>query len=136
MHLLQLISGLAWIPIAISVTSGVRHLDSTYLRVARNVVGQQDDAVFQIILPASLAAMVSSLHLVMDNSEPALFKLNRGLQPCDLSGTNNQAIWNRSADPSGALAAPARGTVYLSARAPRLLQDHSAESDRRIHHTG
>ncbi|MCE1227220.1 MAG: ABC transporter permease [Geobacteraceae bacterium] len=90
-HLLQLIPGLAWIPIAIlifgvgepatvfmivmaafppialSVASGVRHLDGTYLRAARMLGAGKGALFFQILLPASLPATVSGLRLGMGN---------------------------------------------------------------------
>ena len=90
-HLLQLIPGLAWIPIAIllfgvgepatvfmivmaafppiaiSIASGVRHLDGTYLRAARMLGASRGALFFQILLPASLPATVSGLRLGMGN---------------------------------------------------------------------
>lgn len=90
-HLLQLIPGLAWIPIAIlmfgvgepatifmicmtafppiaiTVSSGVRHLDNTYLRAARMLGATKRALFFHILLPASLPSAVSGLRMGMGN---------------------------------------------------------------------
>jgi len=91
-HLLQLIPGLAWIPIAIlifgigeaatifmiamaafppvaiTVLAGVKHLDTTYLRAARMLGARSQALVFQILLPAALPATLSGLRLGLGNS--------------------------------------------------------------------
>lgn len=91
-QLLQLIPGLAWIPIAIlifgigepatifmiamagfppvaiTVLAGVRQIDGTYLRAAR-MLGTGRHALFlQILLPGALPSALSGLRLGMGNS--------------------------------------------------------------------
>ncbi|MEW6594767.1 MAG: ABC transporter permease [Thermodesulfobacteriota bacterium] len=91
-HLLQLIPGLAWIPIAIlifglgeaatifmiamaafpavaiTVLAGVRHLDGTYLRAARMLGAGGKALFFQVLLPGALPATLSGLRLGLGNS--------------------------------------------------------------------
>lgn len=91
-HLLQLIPGLAWIPIAIllfgigepatifmiamaafppvaiTVLAGVRHLDGTYLRAARMLGAGRRALFFQVLLPGALPATISGLRLGMGAS--------------------------------------------------------------------
>jgi ABC-type nitrate/sulfonate/bicarbonate transport system permease component len=91
-HLLQLIPGLAWVPIAIlifgigepatifmiamaafppvamTVLAGVRQLDGTYLRAARMLGAGKRALFFQILLPGALPTILSGLRLGMGNS--------------------------------------------------------------------
>lgn len=91
-HLLQLIPGLAWIPIAIllfgigepatvfmiamaafppvaiTVLAGVRHLDGTYLRAARMLGAGRQALFFQVLLPGALPATISGLRLGVGTS--------------------------------------------------------------------
>ncbi len=91
-HLLQLIPGLARIPVAIlifgigasatvfmnamaafppvaiSVLAGVKHLDITYLRAARMLGAGKRVIFFHVLLPASLPAILSGLRVGMGNS--------------------------------------------------------------------
>jgi ABC-type nitrate/sulfonate/bicarbonate transport system permease component len=91
-YLLQLIPGLAWIPVAIlifgigeaatifmiamaafppvaiTVLAGVRHLDGTYLRAARMLGAGRRALFFQVLLPGALPATLSGLRLGMGNS--------------------------------------------------------------------
>lgn len=91
-HLLQLIPGLAWIPIAllifglgepatifmiamaafppvaITVLAGVKHLDGTYLRAARMLGAGKRSLFFQVLLPGALPATISGLRLGLGNS--------------------------------------------------------------------
>lgn len=91
-HLLQLIPGLAWIPIAIlifgigesatifmiamaafspiaiTVLAGVKHLDVTYLRAARMLGAGNRVIFFRVFLPGSLPATLSGLRVGMGNS--------------------------------------------------------------------
>lgn len=91
-HLLQLIPGLAWIPIAllifgvgeaatifmiamaafppiaITVLAGVRHLDGTFLRAARMLGAGKRALFFQVLLPGALPATLSGLRLGLGNS--------------------------------------------------------------------
>lgn len=92
LNLLQLIPGLAWIPIAIlifgigesatifmiamaalppiaiTVLAGVKHLDVTYLRAARMLGAGNRILFFQVLLPGSLPATLSGLRVGMGNS--------------------------------------------------------------------
>lgn len=91
-YLLQLIPGLAWIPIAIlvfgigepatvfmiamaafppvamTVLAGVRQLDGTYLRAARMLGAGKRAIFFRVLLPGALPAALSGLRLGMGNS--------------------------------------------------------------------
>jgi len=91
-HLLQLIPGLAWIPIAlllfglgegatifmiamaafppvaVTVIAGVRHLDGTYLRAARMLGARRRDFFFRVLLPGALPAVLSGLRLGLGSS--------------------------------------------------------------------
>lgn len=91
-QLLQLIPGLAWIPIAIlifgigepatifmiamagfppvaiTVLAGVRQIDGTYLRAARMLGSNKRALLFQILLPGALPSALSGLRLGMGNS--------------------------------------------------------------------
>ncbi len=91
-QLLQLIPGLAWIPIAIlifgigepatifmiamagfppvaiTVLAGVRQIDGTYLRAARMLGSSKRALLLQILLPGALPSALSGLRLGMGNS--------------------------------------------------------------------
>jgi len=91
LHLLQLIPGLAWIPVAIlifgigeaatifmiavtaftpvaiNVLTGVKQLDTTFVRAAR-MMGAGRGAMFvQVLLPGSLPAILSGLRIGLGN---------------------------------------------------------------------
>ena len=91
LHLLQLIPGLAWIPVAIlcfgigeaatismitvtaftpialNVLSGVEQVDETYLRAARMLGARRMALFLQVLLPGSLPSTLSGLRIGLGN---------------------------------------------------------------------
>lgn len=91
LHALQLIPGLAWIPvallvfgvgeratiamicvtaftpIAISVMTGVRRVDTTYVRAARMLGSGPGSLFLHVLLPGSLPALVTGLRIGLGN---------------------------------------------------------------------
>lgn len=90
-NMLQVIPGLAWIPvailifsiseaatifmiavtaftpIAISVTTGVKQVDTAYLRAARMLGVQGKDLVFRVLIPGALPHIINSLRVGLGN---------------------------------------------------------------------
>ncbi|WP_300669149.1 ABC transporter permease [Desulfoluna sp.] len=91
LHVLQLIPGLAWIPVAIlcfgigetatismiavtafppialNVLSGVQQLDETLLRAARMMGAKGQTLLFRVLLPGALPATISGLRIGLGN---------------------------------------------------------------------
>lgn len=91
LHVLQLIPGLAWIPVAIlcfgigeaatvsmiaitaftpialNVLSGVQQLDETYLRAARMMGARRKTLLLRVLLPGALPATISGLRIGLGN---------------------------------------------------------------------
>jgi len=91
LHVLQLIPGLAWIPVAIlcfgigeaatiamiavtaftpialNVLSGVQQLDETFLRAARMMGAKEKTLLLRVLLPGALPATISGLRIGLGN---------------------------------------------------------------------
>jgi ABC-type nitrate/sulfonate/bicarbonate transport system permease component len=91
-QLIQLVPGLAWIPlalllfgigpratvfmiaitalppIALSVVGGVRHVDPSYIRAARMMGAGQGALLFQVLLPAALPQILTGLRVGLGNA--------------------------------------------------------------------
>lgn len=53
----------AFFPILLTTVSGVRKVDETYLKLARNLEIKQPQLMWKIILPAAFPAIVNGLHI-------------------------------------------------------------------------